>query len=130
VIVRERACPLTVLAPPATLSVMSKPRLPSRPADTWEGGFLFDQPRLVLAVSAGGGLVIAGGPDLYLLRPGAQGMLTRPATEAFGSITVAATEPRAPRRYAVASDEMITIFYQRGGEDQLLRLRLDAGPRW
>jgi hypothetical protein len=102
---------------------MSKPRLPSRPADTWEGGFLFDSPRLVNSISARGGLVIAGGEDLYLLRPGAEGMLTRPATEAFGCIEVAAAEPRAPRRYAVSSEEMITVFYRKGGEDQILRLR-------
>jgi hypothetical protein len=104
---------------------MAKPksRLPDRPADTWEGGFLLDPPRLVLSVSARGGLVVAGGHDFYLLRPGEHGIKTRPALDEFGLVEVAAAEPRAPWRYAVATSEMIIVFFRRGGEDQILRLK-------
>jgi hypothetical protein len=100
----------------------AKPRLPSRPADTWEGGFLLDPARLVCSVSARGGLVVGGGNDFYLLRPGEEGMKTRPAADDFGLIDVVAAEPRAPRRYASASSEMIAIFFRKNGEDQILRL--------
>jgi hypothetical protein len=108
---------------------MAKPSLPSRPDDTWEGGFFFDATRDVRAVSARGGLVIAGGDDLFMLRPGAQRMAFRPSPLDIGPIRIVAAEPRGARRYAVASDEVIAIFYKTKQGDQILRLRpMPPGP--
>ncbi len=84
---------------------------------------MFDTARDVQSVSCRGGLVIAGGDELHLLRPGAQSMASRPPPLDIGRVRVAAAEPRAPWRYAVASEEMVAVFYRTEQGDQLLRLR-------
>ena len=53
---------------------MSTPRRPSRTGEAWECSFVFDAARDVRAVSCRGGLVIAGGDELHVLRPGAQSL--------------------------------------------------------
>ncbi len=102
---------------------MAKPHLPSRPSDVWEGGFLFDAPSYVSSVCARGGLVAAGGTELYLLRPGAEHVLTRPPPLDIGQVNVTAVEPRGSRRYAFATDDMIAVFFKNNQGDQILRLR-------
>jgi hypothetical protein len=102
---------------------VSLPRLPTRTGDTWECSFLYDSARDVRAVSCRGGLVVAGGAELHLLRPGAQNMASRPPPLDIGPILVAAAEPRAPFRYAVASEELVAVFYRTKAGDQLMRLR-------
>jgi hypothetical protein len=102
---------------------MSSPRLPSRPGDTWECTFLFDTARDVRAVSCRGGLVVAGGDELYLLRPGAQNMASRAPPLDIGPIRVAAAEPRSPWRYAVATEELVAVFARTKEGDQIIRLR-------
>jgi hypothetical protein len=108
---------------------MSSPRLPTHTGDTWECSFLFESARDVRTVSGRGGLVVAGGQELHLLRPGAQNMASRPPPLDIGPIFVAAAEPRAPFRYAVASEEMVAVFYRSKDGDQLLRMRCPpSGP--
>jgi hypothetical protein len=74
-------------------------------------------------VSARGGLVVAGGEELHLLRPGDQRMASRAPPLDIGPIHVAAAEPRSPWRYAVASQEMVAVFYRTQQGDQIMRLR-------
>ncbi len=102
---------------------MSTPRLPSRTGDAWECSFFFAAACDVQAVSCRGGLVIAGGDELHLLRPGAQRLASRPPPLDIGKVRATAAEPRAPWRYAVASDEMVAVFYRDEKGDQLMRLR-------
>jgi hypothetical protein len=102
---------------------MSKPRLPSHPQDTWAGGFIFDAAREVRSVSARAGMVVAGGPELYLLRPGEEQLKMREPPLDIGPVHLAAAEPRGSRRYAFAAQEMLAIFAHTGGEDKILRLR-------
>jgi hypothetical protein len=108
---------------------MSTARLPTRPADAWECSFLFDTARSVRSVSCRGGLVVAGGAELHLLRPGAQNMASRAPPLDIGPLLVAAAEPRAPWRYAVASKEMVAVFFRTDQGDQVVRLRCtQPGP--
>lgn len=102
---------------------MSTPKLPSHAADVWEGGFLSTEPREVRAIDARGGLVVAGGADLYLLRPGQESWRMRPPPEDIGPMHAVAAEPRGPRRYAVAAEKMLAIFFKAQGSDQILRLK-------
>lgn len=108
---------------------MSRPRLPARAGDAWDCGFLFDSARDVRSVSCRGGIVVAGGDEMYLLRPGAEKMASRSPPLDIGPIRVVAAEPRAPWRYAVASDELVAVFYKNKQGDQILRLRCNPpGP--
>ncbi len=68
-------------------------------------------------------MLIAGGDQLYLLRPGGQKLVTRPPPLDIGPIHVAAAEPRAPFRYAVASEGMVAVFFKNHQGEQILRLR-------
>lgn len=108
---------------------MSKPRLPTHAGDAWECSFLFDAARDVRALSCRGGMVLAGGEEMYLLRPGAQKMASRAPPLDIGPIRAVAAEPRAPWRYAVASEELVAVFYRNNAGDQILRLRCNPpGP--
>src|SRR5262245_2885612 len=102
---------------------MSRPRLPSHAADAWASSFVFDAPSVVRSLSARGGLVVAGGAELHLLRPGDQRMASRAPPLDIGPIRVAAAEPRSPWRYAVASQEMVAVFYRTQQGEQIMRLR-------
>ena len=101
---------------------MSNARLPTRPADAWECSFLFDTARSVHSVSCRGGLVVAGGDELHVLRAGAQSMASRASPLDIGPLLVTAAEPRAPWRYAVASKEMVAVFFRTDQGDQVVRL--------
>jgi hypothetical protein len=108
---------------------MPLPRLPSRAADAWECSFLFDSARSVRSVSSRGGLVVAGGDELHLVRPGAQNMSSRAPPLDIGPVLVAAAEPRAPWRYAVASQALVAVFFKTPQGDLIVRLRsTPAGP--
>jgi hypothetical protein len=102
---------------------MAKPNLPTRPADTWGCEFVFDTARDVRAVSARGGLVLAGGDALYMARPGAVGLQTRPLPDDVGPVVAVAAEPRPPFRLAIATEELVVLFVRGAGGDQLVRLR-------
>jgi hypothetical protein len=102
---------------------MSKPQLPSRASDTWDGGFIFDQGRDVKAIEARGGMVVAAGADLYLLKPGDENWKVRPPPEDIGPMHAVAGEPRGARRFAVASETMFALFFKSKQGDQILRLR-------
>jgi hypothetical protein len=109
---------------------MSKPQLPRRTADAWELSVPFEERREVRAIESRGGLVVAGGADLYQLRPGEHLWKHRPPPEDIGPVHVVAVEPRGLRRYAVASEKMFALFFKAEGEDQLLRITpAEGGPR-
>jgi hypothetical protein len=120
---RALALPLDDHAAPEQPSRMSPPRLPTRTGDAWKCSFLFESARNVQAVSCRGGLVVAGGEELHLLRAGAQNMASRPPPLDIGPILVSAAEPRAPWRYAVASAELVAVFFRTDQGDQIVRLR-------
>jgi hypothetical protein len=67
--------------------------------------------------------MIAGGDQLFMLRPGAQTMAFRDPPLDIGRILVAAAEARPPWRYAVASEELVALFFKGPKEDGLVRLR-------
>jgi hypothetical protein len=102
---------------------MPAPRLPTRNSDAWECGFLFDSAQDVRSVSCRGGLVVAGGSELHLVRPGAQRMASRARPLDIGPIRAVAAEPRAPFRYAVAGDDLVAVFFRNEAGDQVMRLR-------
>lgn len=102
---------------------MTPPRLPTRPGDAWACGFVFDSSRPVQSVSCHGGLVVAGGHEIHVLRPGAQNMASRPPPLDIGPIHVVAGEQRPPFRYAVGSGDMVAVFFRNEHGDQVLRLR-------
>ena len=99
---------------------MSIPRLPARPEDTWDGGFILDPPQAVLDVSGAGGLVMAGGESILMLRPGAEAWKTRPPPENLGPVVAIAAEQKPPWRYAIASHGGISLFGL--PKDQMLTL--------
>jgi len=101
---------------------MSRPKLPSRASDIWEGGFLSEQPHDVKDIQARGGMVIAGGTNLFLLKPADETWKSRPPPEDIGPVHAVAAEPRGARRYAVASEKMLALFIKRKEGDQILRL--------
>jgi hypothetical protein len=101
---------------------MSKPKLPSRSSEIWEGGFVLEQPRDVQGIHAAGGLVVAGGAELYLLKPADETWKMRPLLEGMGAVYAVAAEPRGARRYAVVSEQMLTLFFKNKQGDQILRL--------
>jgi hypothetical protein len=100
---------------------MSNPRLPDRAEECWEGGFVLDPPQPVLGVSGAGGLVIAGGDAILMLRPGTQNWKQRAPPDDLGPIVAVAAEQKPPWRYAVASVGGITLFGL--PKDQMLTLR-------
>ena len=102
---------------------MAKPQLPSRASDTWEGGFISDTWADVKAIEARRGLVVAGGADQYVLKPGDENWKVRPPPEDIGPMHAVAVEPRGARRYAVASDAMFALFLRNKQGDQILRLK-------
>ncbi len=102
---------------------MLHPRLPTHTTDAWDCGFVINPPRYVRGVSGRGGLVLAGGELIYMLRPGAETMVFREPPLDTGTVVVAAAEPRAPWRYAVASETLVALFFKNHKEDALVRLR-------
>jgi hypothetical protein len=102
---------------------MTSPKLPTRPSDTWDCEFIFESAHDVRAVSARGGLVMAGGDELYMVRPGAQGMASRARPQDMGQVVAVASEPRAPFRYAFATAEMVVLFMKSEQGEQTVRLR-------
>lgn len=102
---------------------MSTPRLPTHAEDVWECSFLFESVRDIRAVSCRGGLIVAGGEEIHLVRPGAQNMAYRKPPLGIGPLIAAAAEPCAPWRHAVASKELVAIFFRTKEGDQLMRVR-------
>jgi hypothetical protein len=60
-------------------------------------------------VSAAGGLVVAVGESLHMLRPGSQRLRSRPLPADLEVVAVAA-EPWSPYRLAIASPESVAIY--------------------
>jgi hypothetical protein len=101
---------------------MAKPRLPKHATDAWDSGFLLDPAQPVQAINGRGGLVVAGGEQMFMLRPGAQNYAYRDPPDP-GLIEVIAAEARPPWRYAIGAGELVTLFYKRKDEDAIVRLR-------
>lgn len=108
---------------------MAKPPLPTRPGDTWDGGFLFEKVQPVQSIEARGGMVVAGGDDFYMLKPADESWRSRPPPEDIGPMFLVAAEPRGDRRYAVVSEAMLAVFFKGKEGDQILRLK-PTDPRW
>ena len=102
---------------------MSNPRLPDRDEETWKGGFVLGSPQPVLDVSGAGGMVIAGGDALLMLRPGAENWKQGTPPDDLGPVVAVAAEQRPSWRYAVASFGGITLFGL--PRDQKLTLRAE-----
>lgn len=100
---------------------MSSPRLPDRDEECWKGGFVLDPTQPVRDLSGAGGLLIAGGEAILMLRPGAETWKQRSPPEELGPILAVAAEQRSPWRYAVSSLGGITLFGL--PNDQMLTLR-------
>jgi hypothetical protein len=101
---------------------MRESELPIRGAEEWGGGFILPEHHDVRSIEARGGLVIAGGANLYMLRPGAQRFGMCPPPEELGPVHAVAVEPRGARRYAVASEEVFAVFVGIGKEEQILQI--------
>lgn len=99
---------------------MSKPQLPHRAEDSWPTGAALDRPPSLRDVSGAGGLVLAGGAAMLMLRPGAKIWKQRPLLENMGPVLATAAEPKPPWRFAVASHGGITMFGL--PKDQILTL--------
>jgi hypothetical protein len=79
-------------------------------ASAWNGSTL-DQADELSSVSAGGGLMIAGGESrLYRMRPGMSTLQGRPFPFEDDVIRVVAVEPRRPHRAAVASEGALVLW--------------------
>lgn len=91
-------------------------------AQGWQGSFLGDTPPRMRHVSAAGGLVVAGGDGLAMLRPGAVHHGHRLLPKDAGVAAVVAAEPWTPRRYAVALRGGVTVFSGGQPDEELLRL--------
>ena len=77
--------------------------------DFWEFSFAVAPATPVRCVSAAGGLVIAAGASLHMLRPGSQRLRSRALPPDFDVIAVAA-EPWSPYRFAIASSTIVGIY--------------------
>ena len=110
---------------------MSKPKLPSRPSEVWDCGFVSDEPRPVRWIEARNGAVLAGGDDLYLLKPGDEHWLMRPPPENIGPLDIVAIEPRGERRHALISGRTLGILFKGAQGEQVLAVRpQEEGPMW
>jgi len=96
-------------------------RLPNR-NEAWDCSIFIEPAPVIHGVSGRGGLVIACGADLFMLRPGAEQMLYRESFLDDGEMVVAAVEARSPWRYAVASNTMVAAFFKHEGEDSIVKL--------
>jgi hypothetical protein len=83
---------------------MARPPLPTDPRDTWSPTFWKTPSQYVGALSSGGGRIVAGGEQLYLLRAGNQNLAVRDLGADMGPILAVAVEPRPPWRIAVAHE--------------------------
>ncbi len=108
---------------------MKRPRLPSSPDETWDGGFVLSPVQPVRDVSGAGGMIFGGGDALVMLRPGGEQWKGRPAPEDLGPVLAVAVEQGPPWRYAVSSALGITLYGL--PNDQMLTLRApdDAGSQ-
>jgi hypothetical protein len=114
---------------------MKKPELPRRGALEWGGGFVLSEEhmRCVRSVEARGGLVIAGGTNFYMIRPGAQIIGMCPPPRELGPAQVLAVEPRGARRYAAACREATAVFVGVGKSEQIYQIGSNSttpGPRF
>ena len=82
---------------------MSRPRLPERTEEGWKAGFVLDPPQPLSDVSGAGGLVIAGGDAIFMLRPGAEQWKMRARPDGVEAVAAVAAEQGPPFRYAVSS---------------------------
>jgi hypothetical protein len=79
---------------------------------------MLDPARPVRDVRVGGGLVVAGGDAIHMLRPGAVRPAFRKLPAGTGLVAVA-VEPWAPFRYAVASTGQLEVFSGRNPDELL-----------
>jgi len=108
---------------------MSKGKLPTHASDAWSSLFLLDPPPMINAISGQGGLVIAGGFDIYRLRRGAEHFQKREPPDPE-EINLVAAEARPPFRYAISDGQSVTVFFKNGQEDGLAKLDSDEDGCW
>jgi len=94
---------------------MPRPRPSPRPlprlaSDSWAGAFAVGSPEYTACIAAGAGTVLAATERMYLLRPGAAGLLARDTPEGMGDVVAVAVEARRPARFAVAGVDSLAIF--------------------
>jgi hypothetical protein len=83
---------------------MARHPLPVRREDVWTSAFMNTASRYVAAVDCRQGRVVAGGEELYMLRPGEQTLKSRPLPKETVAAHALAIEPRAPGRVAFADE--------------------------
>jgi hypothetical protein len=79
------------------------------PDDFWEVSFVLDPPSPVRFVSAAGGLVVAAGASLHMLRPGSRRLRSRALPPDLEILAVAA-EPWSPYRLAISTPTAVGIY--------------------
>jgi len=89
---------------------MKAPKLPSSLSDVWPGGFAVPNPCWIRSVAAAGGTVLAGGEQIYLLRPGATRFASRPLPTGVGDAVAVGVDPRCRGRMAVACAYGLVLF--------------------
>jgi hypothetical protein len=83
---------------------MARPSLPTHPRNTWSPLFWKTPSTYLQTLSCRSGRVVAGGEDIYLLRPGQQSLHVIPYGREMGEIYAVAVEPRPPWRIAIAHE--------------------------
>ena len=96
------------------------------PDGFWEWSPALSPAAPVRAVSAAGGLVVAAGAALHMLRPGAQRVRSRDLPADFGALAVAA-EPWSPFRLAIASRARVGVYTGHRPYEPVVALQL-SGP--
>jgi hypothetical protein len=81
----------------------------SPPDDFWTVSFVLDPPAPVHHVSAAGGLMIAAGASLHMLRPGSNRLRSRELPPDLEILAIAA-EPWSPYRLAISSPKSVGIY--------------------
>lgn len=89
---------------------MSKPKLPTHRADAWDCAFL-TPPILARAVACQRGRLVAGGEQIFRLKPGEEQLACRNRPEGTGPVLAVAAEGYGSGRIAIATETTgITIY--------------------
>jgi hypothetical protein len=99
---------------------MFEPSLPDHDDDAWELAFVGDDKAEVTAIEARGGMVVASGPEIGVLRPGGATWHGHAPPPYVGEpARLVAVEPAGRRRYAIASGDTFTLFTRWEASEQV-----------